>query len=154
MNIVTKSGTNDPHGSWFTNYRDRKMNSTTKTEKLNNLGKQDYRRYQYGGSFGGPIVQDKAHFFAAAERTQQDTKQAVNTQGLFPAQDGVFPTPYRENLFTAKATTNLTPSQFLSVRYGRNNNSFIYGASSLAVPENWGESANKFNSINANHNWS
>src|SRR3954471_6822274 len=69
MNIVTKSGTNDPHGSWFTSFRDKSMNATTETEKLNHLAKQDYKRYQFGGSFGGPIIQNKAHFFAAVERT-------------------------------------------------------------------------------------
>src|SRR5436190_12489362 len=98
MNIVTKSGTNDPHGSWFTAMRDKSMNAETKTEQIADLvakaagqaqpGKQDYRRYQYGGSFGGPIVQNKAHYFAAVERTQQDQKQTVDTQGLFPSQNG------------------------------------------------------------------
>src|SRR5712671_5716551 len=42
MNIVTKSGTNDPHGSWFTSVRDKSMNAQTETEKLNSLAKQDY----------------------------------------------------------------------------------------------------------------
>ena len=153
MNIVTKSGTNNPHGSWFTALRDKSMNATTKTEELNHLEKQDYRRYQYGGSFGGPIVRDKAHYFAAFERTQQDTKQSVNTQGLFPAQDGVFTTPYRENLFTGKVSTQVTPSQFLSVRYGRNTNSQVYGAGTKNPQENWGDSINEFNSINVNHNY-
>ena len=84
MNIVTKSGTNDLHGSWFTSFRDDSMNAKTETEKLSNVDKQDYRRYQYGGSFGGPIVKNKAHFFAAFERTQQDTKQAVTTLRTLP----------------------------------------------------------------------
>ena len=52
----------------------------------------------------------------------------MNTLGLFPDLDGVFPTPMRENLFTAKASANLTPTQYLSVRYGRNTNSQVYGA--------------------------
>src|SRR5687768_10330147 len=153
MNIVTKSGTNQMKGSWFTNLRDKDLNSRTKTEKINNIGKQPYRRYQFGGSVGGPMVQDKAHFFAAFERTQQDTKQTVNTLGLFPDKDGIFDTPNRENLFTGKVSSNITPSQFLAVRYGRNTNSQVYNASSRAVPENWGDSINKFNSINLNHNW-
>jgi hypothetical protein len=152
MNIVTKSGTNDMKGSWFTNFRDKSMNSRTETEKLNNVPKGDYRRYQYGGSFGGPIVQDKAHYFAAFERTQQDTKQSVNTLGLYPNFDGVYTLPMRENLFTAKMSANVTPQQYLSVRYGRNTNSQVYGVSSRTAPENWGDSTNKFNSINVNHN--
>jgi hypothetical protein len=153
MNIVTKSGTNDLRGSWFTSLRDRALNAKTETEKINNVDKQEYKRWQYGGSFGGPILRDRAHYFAAFERTQQDTKQAVNTQGLFPDEDGVFPTPNRENLFTAKASMNLNAVQYLSVRYGRNTNSQVYGASTRSLPENWGDSTNKFNSINLNHNW-
>ncbi|MCA1560719.1 MAG: TonB-dependent receptor plug domain-containing protein, partial [Acidobacteria bacterium] len=75
MNIVTKSGTNDMSGSLFTLFRDTEMNARTETEKFNEVEKQDYRRYQYGGSFGGPIARDRVHYFAAAERTQQDTFQ-------------------------------------------------------------------------------
>ena len=48
--------------------------------------------------FGGPIARDRAHFFGAVERTQQDTTQTVNTKGLFPTLDGPAPVPYRETL--------------------------------------------------------
>ncbi len=153
MNIVTKSGTNEYQASGFTLFRDDSMNAKTETERLSGVDKQDYRRWQYGGSFGGPIVQNRAHFFAAAERTQLDTKQAVDTLGLFPDQNGLFTTPVRETLITAKGTTNVTPAQYLTVRYGRNTNSQPYGAGPQAVLNNWGVSANTFNSINANHNW-
>ena len=59
----------------------------------------------------------------------------------------------RENLFTAKASANLTPMQYLSVRYGRNTNSQVYGATTRRVSESWGDSVNRFNSFNINHNW-
>lgn len=154
MNIVTKSGTNDYRGSFFELLRDKSMNARTETEKRTGIKKQDYRRNQFGGSFGGPIARDRAHFFAAVERTQQDTTQGVTTKGLFPSQDGVYATPYRETLFTGKATANLTPSQYLTVRYGRNQNSQPYGATPLATPDNWGDSSNRFNSLNLNHNFS
>jgi outer membrane receptor protein involved in Fe transport len=153
MNIVTKSGTNQYQGSWFSLFRDKSMNARTETEKITDVPKQDYRRWQYGGSFGGPIVRNRAHFFAAAERTQLDTSQSVDTFGLFPDQDGVFTTPIRENLLTAKGTANLGASQYLTVRYGRNTNSQPYGAGPQALVNNWGVSANTFNSINVNHNW-
>ena len=153
MNIVTKSGTNNFKGSFFTAFRDDSMNAITQSQELANVDKQDYRRWQYGGSFGGPILQNRAHFFAAAERTQQDTFATVNTLGMFPENDGTYPTPYRENLFTVKASVNLTPTQFLTVRYGRNTNSQVYGINTRSGPENWGDSENSFNSINVNHNW-
>ena len=90
LNVVTKSGTNDMHGSWFTLFRDNGLNAQTFTERINNIEKQNYARQQFGGSLGGPIVADKAHYFGAYERTQQDTKQVVSTLGLFPAEDGVY----------------------------------------------------------------
>ena len=153
MNIVTKSGTNQFRGSWFTSFRDDSMNARTVTETLTNVPKQYYRRYQYGGSFGGPIAQNKAHFFGAFERNQQDTQQSVTTLGLFPEKDGVYPTPNRETLFTGKAAVTINPKQFLSVRYGRNSNSQVYGVGTRTIPDNWGDSTNTFNSINVNHNW-
>ena len=139
MNIVTKSGTNDLRGSWFTLMRDTAMNAKTETEKLNDSEKQDYSRYQYGGSFGGPIVQDKVHYFGAFERTQQDTFQVVDTLGLFPSEDGTFATPYRETLLTVKGTMNLNASHYLSVRYGRNENSQPYGADPPHAASGWGD---------------
>ena len=98
MNIVTKSGTNQLRGSWFTLLRDDcDEREDARPRRISDSEKQDYRRYQYGGSFGGPIVHDNVHYFGAFERTQQDTFQVVDTLGLFPNEDGTFATPYREN---------------------------------------------------------
>jgi hypothetical protein len=152
MNIVTKSGTNNWQGSGFELFRDTKMNAKTETETLSNIDKQKYRRNQFGGSFGGPIAKDKAHFFGAVERTQQNTFQAVDLKGLFPG-SGVYATPYTETLLTGKATSNVTPAQYLSVRYGYNKNSQPYGVTPNSAPPAWGLSGNKFNSVNLNHNW-
>ena len=98
-------------------------------------------------------MRDRAHFFGAYERTQQDTFQVVDTKGLFPEFDGPQATPYRENLLTGKMTANVTPMQYLAVRYGRNTNSQPYGTHPNRAPNNWGVSENGFNSINLNHNW-
>ena len=57
MNIVTKSGTNNFSGSGFSLFRDKSLNAQTHSARRSaNATKQDYRRYQFGGSFGGPIV--------------------------------------------------------------------------------------------------
>src|SRR5438093_4961047 len=153
LNVVTKSGTNTPSGSFFEMFRDTKMNAKTETEKITNVDKQQYRRNQYGGSFGGPITRDKAHFFAAVERTQQNTFQSVSTDGLFPSPDGIYPTPYTESLVTVKETTNISTAQFLSVRYGYNQNSQPYGVSPTTPQSGWGLSTNKFHSFNLNDNY-
>jgi hypothetical protein len=155
---VTKSGTNQYQVSAFELFRDDSMNAVTETERLAAASgtapiKGDYRRNQFGGSLGGPLMLDRVHFFLAIERTQQDTTQTVNTKGLFSGLDGVYPTLYRENLGTVKVSTSLTPNQFLTVRYGRNTNAFPFGASPAATPDNWGDATNRFNSANVNYNW-
>jgi len=153
VNVVTKAGTNDLRGSWFTLLRNDSLNARTFSEAVNNIDKQDYRRYQFGGSIGGPIVVDRAHVFAAYERTQQDTRQVVHTLGLFPAEDGIYDLPFRENLFTAKVTVTPTPAHYLALRYGRDTNAQPAGAGLRAARSSWAASGNTYDSFNANHNW-
>jgi hypothetical protein len=88
----------------------------------------------------------------ALERIQQDTTQAVNLRGLYPEKDGVYETPYRENMAVGKLTHQINPQNLLSVRYGYNDNNQPYGASPTSPPENWGVSKNKFHSANLNLN--
>jgi outer membrane receptor protein involved in Fe transport len=152
MNIVTKSGTNDVHGSWLTFLRDKSLNAQTETEKINKVDKQDYRRWQYGGSFGGPAITNKLFYFGAFERTQQDTKQSVSTLGLFPDLDGVFSVPVRETLFTTKVTASLDANNYLTIRYGRNQNNQPQSVGANTAQNAWGYSDNKFNSLNGNYN--
>ena len=153
MNIVTKSGTNNLAGSCFTFFRNDAMNAKTETEKLNESDKQDYKRYQFGGSFGGPIVKDKAHFFAAAERTQQDTFQIVSTEGLFPDLDGTFATPYRENLVTGKVTANLNAAAVSRGALRPQHELAAIRRRAKYAAERLGHERERFNSINLNHNW-
>jgi outer membrane receptor protein involved in Fe transport len=153
LNVVTKSGTNQLRGSWFTLVRNDALNARTLTERIQRIPKQDYDRLQFGGSVGGPVVRNQVHYFAAYERTQQDTKQAVDTLGLFPAQDGIFDVPLRQNLFTAKVTATLQADHYLALRYGSDRNSQPAGAGLRAAHSSWATSTNTFNSVNLNHNW-
>ena len=149
MNVVTKSGTNRLSGSGFVFFRDDALNARTTTEIRNDVPKSDYRRWQYGGSGGGPIRKDKAHFFGAVERVQQDTFQPVDTLGLFPTLDGVFPVAYREILLTAKASVNLRNADHAWLRYGANTTSQPAGVGTTVPPQSWGDNDNRFHSVNA-----
>ena len=63
VNVVTKSGTNTVHGEGFYFNRNRRLTSPDAfAQKLNNS------QNQFGGSVGGPIIKDRAFFFAAAEQ--------------------------------------------------------------------------------------
>src|SRR5262252_201757 len=68
VNVITKSGTNQFHGSAFEYFRTEALTAATSDGKpLDN-----FRRNQFGGSFGGPIKKDKLFFFGAAEGIRED----------------------------------------------------------------------------------
>jgi hypothetical protein len=151
MNVVTKSGSNRWSGGGFTFFRDEALNARTTTEALAGVPKQDYSRWQYGGSFGGPIRRNVAHFFGAIERVEQDTFQAVETQGLFPELDGIFPVAYRETLVSVKATVKLRTADHVWVRYGTDATSQPANVGPLVPTESWGDNRNRFHSINGRY---
>lgn len=68
VNVVTKSGTNNWHGSFYEFFRNDVLNAhpftfatTTPTPK------PAFKQNQFGGTFGGPIKKDKTFFFASYE---------------------------------------------------------------------------------------
>jgi outer membrane receptor protein involved in Fe transport len=82
INMITKSGTNNYHGSVFGFFRDSKLNTDEK--QANGDGTQtsahpDYSRQFFGGSVGGPIVRDKWFGFFAIERERES--QGLTTSG-------------------------------------------------------------------------
>ncbi|MEZ5346494.1 MAG: TonB-dependent receptor [Pyrinomonadaceae bacterium] len=93
INTVTKSGTNEFHGSAFYYIRDNRwgarnafsfqnilVNGQTQTIGL----KPKDERHQFGGSLGGPIVKDKLFFFFSYDQQKRDFPAlATTSQGDF-----------------------------------------------------------------------
>src|SRR5215470_11219667 len=69
VNILTKSGTNEFHGSLFEFLRNDRLdaNGNYNLTGGTQLPKQKYRQNQFGGSLGGPIFKNKTFFFADYE---------------------------------------------------------------------------------------
>lgn len=152
LTVVTKSGTNELSGSAYGFFRDDSLNTKTETETRAGADKQPYERTQYGLSLGGPIVRDKAHFFATYEKTDRETSYTVNTDGAFPTFDGLsVALPFNDELISVKGTLDLNARQLLSVRYGYQKNDGKYGASALAAPDALGTLTNEYESILASH---
>jgi hypothetical protein len=73
INAITKSGTNQFHGSAYTYY----TNQTFRGNRLlgENLGvRPEESTWTYGATVGGPIVKDKLFFFLNAERTEEPSE--------------------------------------------------------------------------------
>lgn len=117
VNVITKSGTNEYHGSAFVFARNQDLNSRTYFEEQAGQEKPDFSQQQFGGTFGGPITQDKAHFFLSYERNRRNDRVQVDTQGALPDQEGSFPQPFRNHLGTAKLDFQVNEHNSAYVRY-------------------------------------
>jgi hypothetical protein len=73
INVVTKSGTNDFHGSVFGYLR----NSVLDARNFTDTSVPPFRMGQYGLTLGGPIVKDKTFFFISYEGLRQFQGQTV-----------------------------------------------------------------------------
>ena len=73
---VSKSGTNDLHGSAFEFYRSGGMGA----RRWEDAQRTTYVRHQFGGSAGGPIKKDKAFFFGSADIFRHTAGQVFNAR--------------------------------------------------------------------------
>jgi hypothetical protein len=117
LTVVTKSGTNQLHGSGLMFFRDA---SITAKEYFQTT-KPDYRRYQYGGTVGGPIIQNRTHFFGAYEGTKENQFFTVNARGIWPQYEGTFKSAQDRWTYNVKVDHQLSATQNVFVRWGAEN---------------------------------
>ena len=68
QSVVTKSGTNEFHGSAFWFYNGDRLNANSFFNNAFNLPKAPLSHHIYGGTFGGPIKKEKLFFFVSYEK--------------------------------------------------------------------------------------
>ena len=79
INIVTKSGTNQYHGSGWYFMRRPGLDANDFFSNATGTPKGTYRHDQYGGSVGGPILRQKTFFFFDYERTRDNAPNTITT---------------------------------------------------------------------------
>jgi hypothetical protein len=72
VNVITKSGSNNFHGSLFEYLRNDRFDSPNYFDKLAGLPKSKLEQNQFGGSIGGPFLKDRAFFFGSYEGYRLD----------------------------------------------------------------------------------
>src|SRR5215470_17972437 len=100
-NVVTKSGSNQFHGSAYEFNRNSELAAKDSFNNANGFPKEFFNRNQFGFSAGGPVIKDKTFFFGSAEWLK--VRSSVNT-GFF------VPTP--QFLSLTSAATQSIFSQF------------------------------------------
>ncbi len=77
VNVVTKSGSNQFHGSLFEFLRNDDLNSNLFFRNSSGQPRGVLKQNQFGGTFGGPIKKDKLFFFTSYQGTRQLNGVAV-----------------------------------------------------------------------------
>lgn len=168
VNVITKSGSNEFHGSFFSNFRDEKLRAFDFFENQRKAAtpsfeKPSFSRQEVGGSIGGPIARDDVFFFFALEhfreRQNVPVSQAAATQiPLIPGSDFVseIPTPYNDTLLTARVDHHLTDRQSMFYRFAyQKNDSPNDQVATPATTDLTGGNTddNKLYSFVGNHTW-
>ncbi|MGH9603647.1 MAG: carboxypeptidase regulatory-like domain-containing protein, partial [Terriglobales bacterium] len=86
VNIVTKSGTNEFHGTGFYLGRRDALDARNFFNRAPDL-QNEFRNDQFGGSLGGPIRKDKTFFYVAYEGQRENV--GIPTPSVIPSQDQV-----------------------------------------------------------------
>jgi len=118
INIVTKSGSNEYHGSLFDYERNRHLQALPATFNRS-LPTPRFDREQFGGSLGGPIKKDKAWWFGSVE--YRDQNAAIQTGERDFAADSILntsaPAPLRDLLASSRVDYQLNATNTLMARY-------------------------------------
>jgi hypothetical protein len=127
VSAVTKSGTNDVHGTGY--FYDRPGALDAKNGLTGT--RTPFNQQQYGGVVSGPVVRNRTHFIGSYERTNQDS-QLVVTSVLEP---GAFPATLKRSQGFAKMTDRLTDAHNAQLRFNLDRKETIGGFGGLVLPD-------------------
>jgi hypothetical protein len=143
VNVVTKSGTNQFHGTVFEFFRDRGLNANDQvySQQLSYFQqglrgtapmKPGYHFHQFGGNFGGPVLKDKLFFFDYdGQRNSVGIPVALSIPSLgspataaqtaaikyLTARSGTYLTTFDQDVYLGKLDYRINAANMISGRY-------------------------------------
>ncbi|MBI3695496.1 MAG: TonB-dependent receptor [Acidobacteria bacterium] len=138
INIVTRSGGNDFHGSGYFFFRDHNMSAYPALKRNDFNADPFFARRQSGFWVGGPIKRDRLFFFFNLEHNNQASVVTVQPNSPFFA--GLAqntPSPYRVKLLSQRFDYRINASHTLFLRYSHDGNSGFGPNGGAPLPSNW-----------------
>jgi outer membrane receptor protein involved in Fe transport len=180
VNVITRSGTNQFRGSAFALFQDQDLRARSPYASRA-LPTDPAQRIQYGATLGGPIVQNRTHFFGTYERDDRDSVSA-STYTLpsaqqvagaaastlqFLAQNNIDisrfgpggtqrlgrPEFIDVHKATARIDQQVNSNQYFTLRYLLDSNDQPSGQSGTLLDYNGGRTYLKTQYLNFNHKW-
>ncbi|MDQ6665792.1 MAG: carboxypeptidase-like regulatory domain-containing protein, partial [Acidobacteriota bacterium] len=88
--LITRSGSNDFHGTGFEFYRTPRLNANEWQNNFNGLAKPQFVQHVFGGDLGGPIVKNRTFFFVNVQAlTALNTNVTTRTVYTAQARQGI-----------------------------------------------------------------
>ncbi len=165
ISAVTKSGTNAFKGDVFYFLQDQDMVTQDDFSKARGDDEPDSERTQVGLAFGGPIVQDKLHFFLSYEQNQQDRLASVFRGGSFdtaPAnvrnflsgfETGTLLQPFESDLYFGKLSWQPKEKHLFDASYHRRDEQEVRGFGGQRVKEGAESLEIGTDALTARHQW-
>ena len=92
INLITRAGTNDFHGSLFDYHLNRKLGALSPLERRSGLdAAPKFKSDIFGGTFGGPVQRDRMFFFGSFARETESSRRFVDSTSsqLTPTKRGL-----------------------------------------------------------------
>ena len=151
VNVVTKSGTNDVHGTLHAYFKDDALASAPKNPDGSEADKFPFSQQQFGFTLGGPIVKDKAFYFVALDYQSGDSTKQTNPNRIeqrvvdyfssigSPGENGSIDRTNDARVFLGKIDWQLSPKHLATLRY---NYTWSEQKNGTFDVDSWGTSAN------------
>lgn len=142
INIVTRSGGNQYHGSAFAHYRDHRLSAYPALRRESANPDPFFQRAQFGFDAGGPLRTDRVFVFGNYERHDQRAVGSVQPATLeFAPLGGIFASPYLGNQLSLRVDARLNANHNAFARYTYDGNR-LFGPGT-ALPSAWFRRTNR-----------
>ena len=144
INIATRGGTNDFHGSGFFFFRDHNMSAYPYLQRVaTEPASPFFARRQSGFEVGGPIKKDKLFFFSALEHTNQvGVYSAFPSDPLFQQFASYAASPFHENELNERLDWLISAKHSASLRYSHDGNNGYAPSGGGDLPSDWDVNTN------------
>jgi len=142
INVVTRSGGNAPAGTAFSFFRDHTLAAYPALSRDPLNPDPFFRRVQFGGAVGGPLVRDRVFAFGSWERNDQRSVAETTLRGPdFASLSRVTSSPFVGDLLSLRVDAKLTTAHSAFVRYSRDSSGAfgpqLYLSAANASPSDW-----------------
>ncbi|PYT06600.1 MAG: hypothetical protein DMF60_09000, partial [Acidobacteria bacterium] len=144
INVVSRRGGNDLHGSGFFYYRDHRLSAYPGLARDARNPDPFFARRQTGFSLGGPVKRNRLFWFANYEHNNQDGVFAItNNHPIFSKLDVIHPSPLNFDQFNLRLDEALNDRHQAFLRFSVDMNDTVAPAIAVGMPSNWHSTRNR-----------